>query len=160
MATTTSTITTATAVTAATTKRHTKPTLQRKSTTPLQPPRSNSHERRMLKNGPTDEPPYIKLKLLMPEPAADHGEDPAARVEEVQFFNYLLFRNRMNKDWRTIAVFSAFDEDMGPPLSPLGGQFDQQDDYGGECEGRRTLVETPDDDDDDESSISAPPDGA
>ncbi|KAK5746395.1 hypothetical protein LTR17_000775 [Elasticomyces elasticus] len=136
MTTTTSTLT-PTAVTAVTTKRQTKPTLQRKST-PLQPPRSNSHERR--NKQPIDELPYIKL--LMPEPAADHGEDPAARVEEVQFFNYLLFRNRMNKDWRTISVFSDFDEDMGPPLSPLDGQFDQQDD------------------DDYESSISAPPDKA
>ncbi|KAK3653155.1 hypothetical protein LTR56_004691 [Elasticomyces elasticus] len=142
MTTTTSTITTATAVTAVKTKRHTNPMLQRKSTTPLQPPRSNSHERRMSKNGPSDEPPYIKLKLLMPEPAADHGEDPAARIEEVQFFNHLLFSNRMNKDWRTISVFSDFDEDMGPPLSPLEEQFDEQDD------------------DDYESSISAPPDRA
>lgn len=123
MATTTMTTTAITAM-----AQHTPFPSYRRTTKPLRPPRSTSYER-----DTSEKPDPTYLKLLMPEPPADHDEGPEARIDEVQFFHYFLFHNRLYKNWLSIPVFPEDDDDMDPPLSPIEAQYEESEDYG-DCE--------------------------
>jgi len=94
------------------------------------------------------EQPYSNL--LMPEPPPDHDSGSDERIDDIQFNNYILFRGKRNKDWRSIPVFPDDDGDLDEPLSPLLATSDS------ESEDEGDYSSTPPSSDSEESERETP----
>ncbi|TKA71019.1 hypothetical protein B0A55_06022 [Friedmanniomyces simplex] len=115
------TITTATTTTVTASTKQPPSPQHRSRTTPLQPPRSASHER-LTTEKPEEKPsnpPY--LHLLMPEPPRTAAA--------------FLFRGRREREWRSLPVFLPEEEgNVGPALRALGGGCEEEGEEGKEDE--------------------------
>jgi len=84
---------------------------------PITPPLSRAATSEQALVGSKSEHPYSKLRV--PEPLADHASDPAGRVDDIRHYNFVFFRGKPNKDWRSLPILPDDDEDMDEPLTPL-----------------------------------------